>query len=133
MRLRSLVGLTVVLALGGCDAWPTVVNNRTENPIKLQYRAEGHSEWSGTFPVGAGKAQRLAREHWVQGMLGLRIQERGKIYELSFKDLLPVREGCPSDLLARRFKFAADCYVDYLGEGRLHSSYNESQGLTLDH
>jgi hypothetical protein len=132
MRFRSLTPLIFALALGGCDAWPIVVNNRTEGAIRLQYHAHDFLQWSGTFPISAGNAQRLANGHWIQDMVGLKIEEGGKIYELSYDDLAPVRRGYPSNILARRFKFALDCYVDYLGRGRLRSSFAEPRNLRFE-
>lgn len=130
MRLRTPIGLTVALALGGCDAWPTVVKNRAPVPITLQYRAEGHTEWSGVFPIEPGKSERLAQSHWVQNILALRIEERGKSYDLTFKDLSPVRGACPSSWPARTWGFGPDCYVEYLGGGRLRSSFTEAKEST---
>ncbi len=130
-RLRSLGCLALALALSGCDAWPTVVNNQTEAPIKLRYLVDDESKWSGGFLIAAGKAQRLAREHWVQDIVGVHIEERGKTYALSFRDLTPMRQSCPSNSLARRLKLAPDCYVNYLGDGRLRGSFEEPKGLTF--
>jgi hypothetical protein len=127
----SLLIVTASLALGGCDAWPTVVNNRSAETINYRYHQSSYQEWSQEFHLESGKASRLSREHWVQDILGLELQDGNRNYNYSYNVLAPLRSGCSSWFLARRFKFTPDCYVTYWGNGRLTASFLEPQGLTF--
>ena len=126
--MRSLVVLSGLL-LAGCDAWPTVMDNRTPAAISVQYLYEGYDHWSARFPVSAGKAMPLSRAHWIQGIRGLRLQEGGQTYFLSDQALRHLESACPSTELARRFSAAGDCYLIYLGKGRLHAMAATPEGL----
>jgi hypothetical protein len=115
--------------LSACDAWPTVINNRSKQPIWFRYDARGETGWSGTFAVSIGEAQSLSREHWVQDIRGFRVQEGGRQYVFSYRSLKPIRASCSSTDLGRRLKLTPDCYVTYLGQGRIRASYREPEGL----
>lgn len=126
--MRSLL-LLAGLLLTGCDAWPTVMDNRTPANISVRYLYEGYDHWSARFPVSAGKAMPLARAHWIQGINGLRIVDGSRSYSLSDRALRHLASACPSSELARRFSAAGNCYIIYLGKGRLQVMAAMPEGL----
>src|SRR5579859_3027499 len=101
--------LPVVLC--GCDAWPTVVNNNTSHPVTIRYHQREYDFWSASISIEPNKAMRLAREHWIQDIAGIIIQDGNRTYELSEDALIPLRNACPSIEFTRRLKLAPDCYL----------------------
>lgn len=120
--LRFTLVLFPIL-LGGCDAWPTVIDNRSGHDIRFRYQASGREDWSAEFDLPAGEARRLAREHWVQNVEGFVIGEGQHRYTVGHAALAPARHSCPSSSLSRRLKFAPDCYLTYHGQGRFTASF----------
>jgi hypothetical protein len=129
MSARCLTAVALMACLSACDAWPTVINNQSGQPIRFRYAAQGETGWSATFALPSGEAQSLAREHWVQDIRGFRVLEGARQYDFTYQSLGPVRAGCSSTELGRRLKLTADCYVTYLGQGRIRASYQEPNGL----
>jgi hypothetical protein len=115
----------------GCDAWPTVIDNRSHDQIRFQYHERSHTEWSAFFHLEGGEAQRLAREHWVQDLTGLRIEAAGHRYNFGYSALEPLRRAYSSPLLLRRLKFTPDCYVTYTGNGNISASFDQPMGLAF--
>lgn len=129
MIYRSLAPLGLVILLAGCDAWPTVVDNQAPRDIAFRYYEAGEIDWSAKFDLPKARAQRLAREHWIQDIKKLEIREGQQTYRYSSATLSKLSAGCPSTELARRLKLAKDCYVTYTGDGRLRSSFSEPKNL----
>lgn len=131
MRLHSFAILPFALLVSACDAWPTTINNRSGHPISFQYHQRDYKEWSVRFFLNAGEAQKLAREHWIQDITGLRFYEDGQTYVLGYAELKPIRNACDSSLLGRRFTFTPDCYVTYRGKGSLKASFSRPTTLVF--
>jgi hypothetical protein len=129
--LPVLLGLAL-LTLSGCDAWPTIMNNRSGRSIVFRYHERSHKEWSASFQLRADRAQRLAQEHWVQDITGLRVIDNGKLYMFDYASLEPIRRACSSMSLARRLKITPDCYVTYAGDGRVSGSFVGPAKLIID-
>jgi len=123
--------LPALFLLGGCDAWPTVLENGSKRPIDFQYHEISHEDWSAKFSLEAGISQRLALEHWVQDISDIRVYDGASAYNFDHAALTTVRRACESSFLGRVFKFAPDCYVTYHGHGRLSASFNPPSGLTF--
>jgi hypothetical protein len=121
--------LIFVPLLAGCDAWPTIIDNGSQQAIRFRYHESGHESWSAEFSLPAGEAQRLAREHWVQDILALRIEEAGHRYDFTYSELEPVRRACSSSLASCLLDLAPDCYVTYHGGGRLSASFQKPENL----
>jgi hypothetical protein len=118
-KCTKLSSVVLAVTLFGCDAYPTVVQNRTVRPISITYHQREYDFWSGTIKVGPKNATRLAREHWIQDIIGIRITDADRTYELTGDRLTPLRDACPSMELGRRYNLAHDCYLTYLGDGHL--------------
>ncbi|WP_206379095.1 hypothetical protein [Sphingomonas sanguinis] len=116
--MRSSIYLLLPL-LAACDAWPTVVDNRTQSQLAVRYLHRDYDHWSAPFPISAGKAMPLARAHWIQDIRALRIEDAGRSYSVSGDALERIKHACPSSELGRRFSAAGNCYLIYLGDGRL--------------
>jgi hypothetical protein len=71
----------------------------------------------------------LARAHWIQNIKGLRIRDGGRSFSLSDQVLRRLEGACPSSELARRISAAGDCYLIYLGQGRLQVMADAPRGL----
>jgi hypothetical protein len=122
----------LALCLTSCiasEAFPTVIDNRSGHPIVVCYQYKGEDEWSADRDIPAGEAQSLARDHWVQGILHLRIEEAGRVFLVSEPQLSGVRQRCSNSFLTRWWKLAPDCYVSYLGGGRLAASTRPPSGI----
>ncbi|MDV3479177.1 hypothetical protein [Sphingobium yanoikuyae] len=132
MSKRAIVAISLTFPLAACDAWPTVIDNRSGQNIKLQYHDSSYEEWSATLSIRSGRAQRLSLEHWVQDMVGLRIEEGRSVYNFSHSSLAPIRKACASNLVARRLKITPDCYITYLGKGQLRGSFIEPENLSIE-
>jgi hypothetical protein len=120
------------LCLTSCiasEAFPTVIDNESGRPIVVRYQYRGKNEWSAAWVIPAGEAQSLARDHWVQGILHLRIEEGGRVFLVSEPQLHGIRQGCSNSFLTRWWKLAPDCYVTYLGGGRLSGSTHPPSGI----
>ena len=116
---------TMALCLTGCiasEAFPTVIDNEYGHSIVLRYQYVGHDEWSGDWDIPSGDVQSLARDHWVQGILQIRIEEAGRVFLVSAPQLRDIRQTCSNSFLTRRLKLASDCYLTYHGGGRLSAS-----------
>jgi hypothetical protein len=129
--MRSFVYLLLPL-LAACDAWPTVVDNRTHSQLMVQYLHRDYDHWSSAFPVSAGKAMALARAHWIQDIRALRITDGTRSYSLSGDALRRVQNRCPSTEVGRRFSTAGNCYLIYLGAGRMQTMADTPQGLQYE-
>lgn len=116
--MRSFA-ISTLLLLAGCDAWPTVIDNRTDKQIVIQWFHRDYDHWSAPFPIRAGLATRLARAHWIQDIVGIRIKDNRRVYSLSNADLRRLDKACESSELSRRYGTASDCYLIYLGTGRV--------------
>jgi hypothetical protein len=123
MKPSSFLLSGILLLLSGCDAWPTILDNRSHHAIHFHYREHSHEEWSAEFGLKKGEAQTLAREHWVQDIVGLQIVEAGRRYSFDYAAMAPLRRACSSFVLSRRLKFTPDCYLTYQGSGRVSASY----------
>ncbi|KQN06577.1 hypothetical protein ASE85_19850 [Sphingobium sp. Leaf26] len=132
MNKRAFAIASLMFFLAGCDAWPTVIDNRSGQNIKLRYHDSSYEEWSAPLLIRSDKAQRLALEHWVQDMVGLRINEGRSVYSFSYASLAPIRKACASNLVARRLKITPDCYITYLGKGQLSSSFAKPENLSIE-
>ena len=129
--MRPLVLLLLPL-LAGCDAWPTVVDNQTHSEVSVRYLHKDYDHWSATFPVSAGKAMRLARAHWIQDIDGIRLRDGSRSYFLSGKTLRRLDSACPSNEIARNLSVAGDCYLIYLGQGRIQMTVTAPRALQYE-
>ena len=132
MRKHALVTASLMFFLAGCDAWPTVIDNRSGQNIKLRYHDSSYEEWSAPLLIRSRKAQRLALEHWVQDMVGLKISEGRFVYSFSYASLAPIRKACSSNWVARRLKITPDCYITYLGKGQVSGSFVRPENLSIE-
>ena len=122
----------MALCLTSCiasEAFPTVIDNESGHPIVVRYQYQGHDDWSADWDIPAGEAQSLARGHWVQGILHIRIEEAGRAFLVSESQLGGIRQRCSNSFLTRWWKLAPDCYVTYLGAGRLSASTHLPSGI----
>lgn len=129
--MRLLIFLLLPL-LASCDAWPTVVDNRTNSQLSVRYLHRDHDHWSAPFSVSAGKAMALSRGHWIQDIRAVRIRDGAESYSLAGDALLRVQLACTSSDLGRRFSTAGNCYLIYLGEGRFQITAVEPRGLQYE-
>ena len=127
----SVVALAIVLLLGGCDAWPTVINNRSSHPILIRYHQQSYIDWSAIYTLKAGEAQGLAREHWIQDIISIQIMDASRNYIFSNSALEPLRHSCESRLIFRRLKFTPDCFLTYKGNGTLSASFDRPKFLVF--
>jgi len=123
MKLPSPLLSSVLLVLSGCDAWPTILDNRSPHQIRFHYLEKDQDQWSAQFTLREGEAQALAREDWVQDINGLQIVEDGRRYSFDYAALEPLRHACSSVQLSRRLKLTPDCYLTYKGSGRVSASF----------
>ena len=129
--MRSFV-LLFLPFLSGCDAWPTVVDNRANSQLMVRYLQKDYNHWSGSFPISAGKAMPLARAHWIQDIRAIQIKDGVRLYSLSGDAMRSIQDACPSSELERRFSTAGNCYLVYLGKGRLQTMAVVPQGLEYE-
>ena len=115
--------------LAGCDAWPTVVDNQAPSPITVRYHHSAYDYWSGPISIAPDHAKMLSRAHWVQDIDGLRIAEGERLYSLSTESIRELEKTCDSTEFARRVGVARNCYLIYLGSGRLRLSSEQPEGL----
>lgn len=126
--MRSSIYLLLPL-LAACDAWPTVVDNRTQSQLTVRYLHRDYDHWSAAFSVSAGKAMPLARAHWIQDIIALRIEDEFRSYSVSGGTLRRIKDACPSTEIGRRFSTAGNCYLIYLGDRRLQTMAATPLGL----
>ena len=129
--MRVPIAITA-LCLTSCiasEAFPTVIDNQSGHSIVVGYQYQGQDDWSADWDIPAGEAQSLARDHWVQGILHMRIEEAGRVFVVGEPQLRVLRQGCSNSFLTRWWKLAPDCYVTYLGEGRLSASTQPPSGV----
>jgi len=129
--MRSFT-LAVLLLLAGCDAWPTVVDNQTRSAITVRYRHRDYSQWSAPFPIEAGLAMPLARAHWLHDIVDIRIQDGNRSYSLSGSSIRHLESACPSTKLGRKYGFSPNCYLVYLGKGRMSVTAQQPQNLQYE-
>jgi hypothetical protein len=130
--MRTFLILGIALFLTACDAWPTVVDNRTQGAITVRYLHKDYNYWSAPFPIKAGFAMPFARAHWVQEIRGLRIKDAGRDYGWSAAGIAHLASACPSTELARRLSAAGNCYLVYLGGGRLKAMADLPTGIQYE-
>lgn len=130
--MRTFFILGIALALTACDAWPTVVDNRAQGPISVRYLHQDYDYWSAPFPIKAGFAMSFARAHWIQEIRGLRIKDGGRDYGWSAAGIARLASACPSSEFSRRFSGAGNCYLVYLGGGRLKATADLPIGLQYE-
>lgn len=129
--MRPFVFLLLPL-LAGCDAWPTIVTNKTNAPVMVRYLHRDYDHWSAEFPISAGKAMPLGQEHWIQDIRAVAIRDGRRSYAVSGATLQRVQDTCLSTEAARRFLTAGNCYLIYLGDGRLQTMAVEPKGLEVE-
>lgn len=129
--MRTFIFLLLPL-LAGCDAWPTVVDNRTRAPVMVRYLHKDYDHWSAPFPIPAGKAMPLARAHWIQDIRAMAIKDGTRSYAVEGAALRKIQDMCPSTEIARRFSTARNCYLIYLGRGRLQTMAVAPEGLEYE-
>jgi hypothetical protein len=129
--MRSLA-LLFLPFLTACDAWPTVVDNQTSADISVQYLHKDYDHWSGSFPVRARIAVRLSRAHWIQDIKAVRFKDGQHTYLLASDALGRLQDACPSSVAARKYSVAGDCYLIYLGRGKVQVTASEPQRLRYE-
>lgn len=129
--MRSFILLLLPL-LAACDAWPTVVDNRTQSQLTVRYLHRDYDHWSAPFPISAGKAMPLGRAHWIQDIRALRVEDGSASYSVSGDALQRIKDACPSTEIGRRFSTAGTCYLIYLGVGRLQTMAAIPRGLKYE-
>jgi hypothetical protein len=114
--------LFAALLLSGCDAWPTTVDNRAAHTIHFQWHHRDYQEWSAAVPLLAGRATRLALDHYAMDFVGLRIREDGHIYALPAASIARLHKFCSRTRLERLLNLGGDCWLTYHGSGWLSVS-----------
>lgn len=74
----------------------------------------------------------FARAHWVQEIRGIKIKDGKRIYSWSRTEIGHLTHACPSSEMARRVSFASDCYLIYLGDGRLRATADLPDGINYE-
>lgn len=112
----SLV-VALSLALGGCDAWPTMVVNRSSDAVTFRWRHKDHAEWSAPWTVAPGQSAALARAHYVEDFTGVEVEAQGRTYPPTAQQLSSFRRTCARSALDRMTTLG-DCEITYSGGGR---------------
>ena len=129
---RAVVAL-LALTIGACvasEAFPTVVDNRSQHPIAVRYHHKDYPSWSAVWTIPPGEAQSFAREHWIQDIIAIQIQDGDRMIALASPEMKTIRNACANSLLTRRLKIAGDCYVVYLGDGRWTATAQMPSGIS---
>lgn len=129
--MRSFV-LLLLPFLSGCDAWPTVVDNRTDAQLMVRYLQKDYDHWSSSFAICAGKAMPLARDHWIRDIRAIQIRDGARLYSLSGDGMRLIQDACPSTEMERHLSTAGNCYLIYLGKGRLQTLAVVPQGVEYE-
>jgi hypothetical protein len=120
-RLVPIILTTAfALSLLGCiaaEAFPTVIDNRSDQTIYVRYLASGHEDWSALWRIPPGEAESLARDDWVQNIIAIQISEGNRIYRFAKPDMQRLRKHCDASFMGRVFKLSPDCYMRYFGSG----------------
>ncbi|MBB4149275.1 hypothetical protein ACFSUK_14210 [Sphingobium scionense] len=117
--MRTFILFGFLWALSGCDAWPTVVGNRAESNVTVQYLHQDYDQWSAPFTVKSGFSMPLALAHWIPEIRGIRIKDGQRTYSWSATTMHRLAAACPGSDLPGRAYFVGDCYLIYLGHGRI--------------
>ncbi|MDH2148199.1 hypothetical protein [Sphingobium yanoikuyae] len=120
------------MLLPACDAWPTIVDNNASRPISVQYLHQDYDYWSAPFPIRAGRAMPFAQAHWIQEIKGIKIKDGRLNYSWSKVEIDRLALACPSSEIARRVSFAGNCYLIYLGDGRLKAMTALPDGIKYE-
>jgi hypothetical protein len=105
------------------------VDNRSKDPIVVRYHHEGYEEWSAPWKIPAGEAQSFAREHWVQEILEIRIQDGSRVVTLGAPEMESIQNSCSNSFVTRRLKLASDCFIVYSGNGRWSATSNSPSDI----
>ena len=132
MMLRQAV-LTIlfVATLSGCDAWPTTFDNRSTATVQFRYRHPDYDDWSAPFAVHAEKAVNLARAHYADEIVGLRVIDGDRMFSLSPKAVEQMHRIC-SRTVFDRLTTLGDCWLTYRGNGRLTLSRKPKPGISYE-
>jgi hypothetical protein len=125
-RLLAVFAATILLS--GCDAWPTSVWNHTASSITFVYHHKQYKQWSYPLDISGGHATKLARGHYLEDVIGIKIIDQGKVYLLSDKSVTALQNRCWRGIM-QKITNLGDCYLTYLGDGRLEASISEPSGL----
>ncbi|MES2325779.1 MAG: hypothetical protein V4499_00410 [Pseudomonadota bacterium] len=127
MANLRILWLAACLPVSACDAWPTVVDNRSETTIHYQYHHKDYQDWSAIRDLAAGKATRLARAHYAEDIIGVRVREGAQIYELPPSEIDRLHKICSRSWLDH-LTTGGDCWLTYRGEGQFDFSTNAPPG-----
>lgn len=126
-------GLSIffVATLSGCDAWPTTFDNRSNATVQFRYRHQDYDDWSAPFAVHAEKAVNLARAHYADEIVGLRVGDGGRMFSLSPKAVEQMHRVCSRTLFDRLIT-SGDCWLTYRGNGLLTFSRKAEPGILYE-
>ena len=120
--------ISACFLLAGCDAWPTVIDNRTPTEMHFQYHQKGYDDWSVTFDLPPGKATRLARAHYAEDIIGIRVREGARLYDLPTTEIDRLHRACSRTWLDH-LTTAGDCWLTYYGGGRFNFDNKPTPGI----
>jgi hypothetical protein len=117
---RLIFSTACPLLVASCiaaEAFPTIIDNQSDDAIHLRYLASGHDRWSALWDIPPGEAQSLAQDYWVQDIVAIRVREGRQIYRFAGPDMQRLRKHCDTWFISRALKLSPDCYIRYLGDG----------------
>jgi hypothetical protein len=117
--------------LTGCDAWPTTVDNRSPSTIQFAWHHADYDQWSAPFELPAGKAIRLALNHYAADFTGVRISEGEHTYALTPEAIDRLHKFCSRTAMERTFNLGGDCWLTYRGNGWVTVARHAAADITL--
>ena len=131
MIRQAVILVLFVAVLSGCDAWPTTFDNRSSATVQFRYRHQDYDNWSASFSVSAEKAMRLARAHYADKIVGLRVRDGRNVFSLSPEVIRRMHRVCSRSLFDR-VTTLGDCWITYHGQGRLSVSRQATPGISYE-
>ena len=128
---QAVLSVLFVAVLSGCDAWPTTFDNRSSATVQFRYRHQDCVNWSAPFSVSAEKATRLARAHYADEIVGLRVRDGRHFFSLSPEAIRRMHKVCSRSLFDR-LTTLGDCWLTYHGKGRFTFSREATPGISYE-
>ena len=128
---KAALSVLAIATLSACDAWPTTFDNRSNATVQFRYNHQDYDEWSAPFTVHAKKAMRLARAHYADEIVGLRVQDGNQTFTLAPKAVEKLHRVC-SRTFIDRLTTLGDCWLTYRGNGRLTFSREAEAGISYE-
>ena len=96
--------------------------------IHYQYHHKDHDYWSAIFDLAPRRATELARAHYAEDIIGIKVREGARLYELPSSDIERMHRVCSRTWLDHIIT-AGDCWLTYYGQGRFEFSTNPTLGI----